>query len=714
MSYFPGIYNNINSLCSDLRPNNRIKYKKGKTYARCPCVTGRRFIPSCNIKSQVHYLRAKASSVLDRVSIRFPKRSPACKKCSLYQPKTKESSNTRNIEVSPTPRPRQLEREASSLPPENAKTRIGGGAEDQIWQDFLLQCLKQQQIQKVPARTLPFKGPESNPTAGMGSTTGFLIGVLGGRLVKVTVNAEISTEPLLIDFEDTLNKVEEMFGERLPSKSENKSFVRGGKETEGTQSTVISKSNGSLEDKATPQASMETISFETVGKSNSENIDTLNTVSLQHNLQTHQKTSDQVEDENNLTSATKGDSVQQEEMKNSGTMLKQIPYIVEEKTHELDISPKNSPTVPSSIWPSNWELSELPARSQLSQARASSKGASPTAISLLFSCYAGTSFIIAPVCGKLLDKIEDVTTFMTLSFIVRILEATGYAAYNSAIFAYLATQYQDHVCTLLYWLREGFGGYITPFVVLGFLFLFSVVLAAFVAPADPPYVPSKKESMWKLLRTPPTVALLSSVYLSAVAMTCLLPTLAPHLAEIDIDAKGVGLFFFIQMTFYALCGPLSGYIADRLVNFRLIMMAIGFLGAGMAFFLLGPSSWLGINSSTGSNMAGMILHGGFLPLVVVPGYGAIFQSALEVSGPIIAGTSLETYTFDNIMTAFGIFFICAGIVFFGFDLIWGRKKRNRVKFLQELSLYTNKNLDDSLRKFFDKENYTSSYGTIPS
>lgn len=153
------------------------------------------------------------------------------------------------------------------------------------------------------------------------------------------------------------------------------------------------------------------------------------------------------------------------------------------------------------------------------------KGATATEYGLVFGIFELVVFIVSPFYGQhlnrigpkflfnagifttgicailfgLLDKIEGHYPFIILSFIIRIIEAMGNAAFLTASFAIIAKEFPDNVAITFASLETCFGlglivgptvggalyeigGYTTPFAIMGSALFLSAVLTGFVLP----------------------------------------------------------------------------------------------------------------------------------------------------------------------------------------------------------------------------------------
>ncbi|ODM87702.1 MFS-type transporter SLC18B1 [Orchesella cincta] len=89
---------------------------------------------------------------------------------------------------------------------------------------------------------------------------------------------------------------------------------------------------------------------------------------------------------------------------------------------------------------------------------AEKKGATPTEYGLVFGVFELTMFLVSPFYGKFtLDQIQDRVWFIGLSFLIRILEASGNAGFSTASFTIIACEFPDSVATTFASLETFFG-----------------------------------------------------------------------------------------------------------------------------------------------------------------------------------------------------------------------------------------------------------------
>ncbi|CAG0881230.1 unnamed protein product [Cyprideis torosa] len=271
-----------------------------------------------------------------------------------------------------------------------------------------------------------------------------------------------------------------------------------------------------------------------------------------------------------------------------------------------------------------------------------------------------------------LDKIQDPETFIVYCFLTRTLEAVGYAAYQTATFTLISIWFPNNIGTVLSiteilvaaGLSAGpaigsifyeIGGYSLPFYVLGGFMLSNVLVAFLVLPPEDSFdAPSDNSTeehpgLWDIMRIPSAIFVSASITMGALVYAALLPTLQPHTEKIGVSPSGTGLMFFVQMGFYALSGPLGGYLTDHDTKNRRLTLTLDYI----------------------CNVIIGITYG----FVTVPTFGAFYQVAQEVLGPAVGGFLTATYGFPTAMTTVGTASITLGIAMICFHFYWIRRKK---------------------------------------
>ncbi|KAG7509966.1 MFS-type transporter SLC18B1 [Solea senegalensis] len=233
------------------------------------------------------------------------------------------------------------------------------------------------------------------------------------------------------------------------------------------------------------------------------------------------------------------------------------------------------------------------------------KGASQTEVGLIFGCYAVCNLIGSLVMGKyivqigakfmlitglfvssgctilfgLLDRVPAGPAFISLCFIVRSVDALGFAAAMTSSFAVTAKIFPNNVATVLGsleiftglglilgpplggWFYQSFG-YEVPFMLLGCFLLIMVPFNIYILPtidADP-----SKDSFLRLLTHVKIVLLCYVIFTLSAGLGFLDATLSLYAIEkYDLSPGYVGLIMLGLSLPYCLASPLMGYFTDK-------------------------------------------------------------------------------------------------------------------------------------------------------
>lgn len=220
---------------------------------------------------------------------------------------------------------------------------------------------------------------------------------------------------------------------------------------------------------------------------------------------------------------------------------------------------------------------------------AEKKGATPTEYGLVFGIFELTVFFVSPILGKnlsrigakrvfnigilttgtcsilfgLLDLFKDRTAFISLSFIIRIIEAVGNSGFLTASFSIIAKEFPDRVATMFACLETFFGiglivgptvggflyqigGYKLPFAVLGGLLICAAMMTHFVLPSKyderSESEQSSRKGMLDLLKVPSIFLAAYSIICASITIGFIQATLEPHLRQFDLKPVTMGKF----------------------------------------------------------------------------------------------------------------------------------------------------------------------------
>ncbi|XP_022059949.2 MFS-type transporter SLC18B1 [Acanthochromis polyacanthus] len=304
-------------------------------------------------------------------------------------------------------------------------------------------------------------------------------------------------------------------------------------------------------------------------------------------------------------------------------------------------------------------------------AEAVKKGASQTVIGLIFGCYAVCNLIGSLVLGRyivqigakfmliaglfvssgctimfgFLDRAPSGPTFIALCFIVRSIDAVGFAGAMTSSFAMTAKIFPDNVATVLGsleiftglglilgppvggWFYQSFG-YEVPFMILGCLLLVMVPFNIYVLPsieADP-----SKDSFFHLLSHVKVVLICYTIFTLSAGLGFLDATLSLFaINKFKLSPGYVGLIMLGLSLPYCLASPLMGYITDKYARSRMVFMVTGAVITATGFCLLGPSPFLNISGPLWLLVVMLGLIGFSLGMTAIPTFPEIITHAYD-------------------------------------------------------------------------------------
>ncbi|KAJ8673676.1 hypothetical protein QAD02_004938 [Eretmocerus hayati] len=315
---------------------------------------------------------------------------------------------------------------------------------------------------------------------------------------------------------------------------------------------------------------------------------------------------------------------------------------------------------------------------------AAAKGASATEYGLVFGIFELVVFFISPIYGKhinrmgpklmfnggilttgtcaiffgLLHRIDGHYPFIILSFVIRIIEALGNAAFLTASFSIIAKEFPNNVATTFASLETffglglivgptvggvlyNFGGFELPFVVLGFALFLAAVMTAFVLPHhdDIEDYPQNTEGKFsKVLRIPGVIVAMASIVVTSMSIGFLQATLEPHLRDFHLSPVTLGLMFVINGGTYALTAPAWGWLCDKHYNPKVATVA-GCMLVMIGFGLIGPIPYIPYETSLQLTIVGLVIHGLGMAAQLVASFTDALRLAISHGFP----NNLETY-----------------------------------------------------------------------
>ncbi|XP_038585066.1 MFS-type transporter SLC18B1 [Micropterus salmoides] len=299
------------------------------------------------------------------------------------------------------------------------------------------------------------------------------------------------------------------------------------------------------------------------------------------------------------------------------------------------------------------------------------KGASQTVIGLIFGCYAVCNLIGSLILGRyivqigakfmlvaglfvssvctivfgLLDRVPAGPAFITLCFIVRSIDAVGFAAAMTSTFAMTAKIFPNNVATVLGsleiftglglimgppvggWFYQSFG-YEVPFMLLGCFLLIMVPFNIYVLPTIDAY-PSK-DSFFRLLAQVKIVLMCFVIFTLSAGLGFLDATLSLFAIErFSLSFGYVGIIMLGLSLPYCLATPVIGYFTDKYPATRSWFMVTGGVATAFGFCLLGPVPFLHIPSQLWLLILMLGVIGFSLGMTAIPTFPEIITCAYK-------------------------------------------------------------------------------------
>ncbi|PIK58154.1 putative MFS-type transporter SLC18B1 [Apostichopus japonicus] len=327
---------------------------------------------------------------------------------------------------------------------------------------------------------------------------------------------------------------------------------------------------------------------------------------------------------------------------------------------------------------------------------ASKKGTKQWQIGLIFGIYSLISFVISPLCGKILprvggkfmflsglwisagcnmlfgalDRLQSGPQFIYFCFLLRCVGAVGSAACGTASFALITNCFPNNIAQMLAWMETfsglgvmigpfiggvfyQIGGYQLPFLVLGGACMVCVPINIFLLPSQRD-VSSEMGSMRQLFTIPTVWPICIAIMMVPAGLGFFDATIALHAQQFDVTPVTIGMMFLLTGGIYACLSPLWGYLADKKKYTRL-MIEIGFIFIATSYLFIGPSPLLKMKSSLTNIWIGLVILGVGLGSGLVPTFQDVMMSARKYGMPDTMATHSVTSGLFNSMFALGSF-----------------------------------------------------------
>ncbi|XP_018015495.2 MFS-type transporter SLC18B1-like [Hyalella azteca] len=307
---------------------------------------------------------------------------------------------------------------------------------------------------------------------------------------------------------------------------------------------------------------------------------------------------------------------------------------------------------------------------------AEKKGATATQYSFVFAVFQLVVFTVCPIYGQFLERIgvnfmknagiftvsvscilfgflnrmSGPTVFLTFSFIIRIMEALGGAAFSTTAYSITAQEFPLNVASAFATLETFFalgliagptvggalyelGGFTLPFVVLGSVLMVAAAIVWYFLPVEGSLTrPTSRYSVFSLMKKPKIFLYAFTTMSGSISIGFLFSTLEPHIRPWNLTPLEISLIFVIDGFSYSVSAQLWGRLCDKCLPER-AATTIGALTAAVAFLLLGPSPILPIKNSLPLCICALVVHGFGFGAELVASFSGTHKEALEAGLP---------------------------------------------------------------------------------
>uniref|UniRef100_A0A1I7XVW7 MFS domain-containing protein n=1 Tax=Heterorhabditis bacteriophora TaxID=37862 RepID=A0A1I7XVW7_HETBA len=309
-----------------------------------------------------------------------------------------------------------------------------------------------------------------------------------------------------------------------------------------------------------------------------------------------------------------------------------------------------------------------------------------------------------------LNFLPSGTMFFWASLLIRMLEAVGDAAFLTSSFAISAKCFPGKIAVIIGLMETfsglgytagpliggflyEFGGFQTPFLVLGIILILATFLSCWLIEShDGDEQMSDSKGMVAMLRIPVIWVMVYAIIVCAISLSFLDPTLSAHLQSFNLSPTMVGLMFLLCGGIYTISAPFWGVLIDKF-HCSIGVMLFGSVTTVISMVLIGPSVFMPFEKSLvliGFSLAVLGIAAGALYIptfqscldaVKAHGYddsfstygcvSGVFQSAFAFGafiGPTLGGFAVETIGFEWTTTIIGIIhivFILSVCIFYG-------------------------------------------------
>ena len=273
----------------------------------------------------------------------------------------------------------------------------------------------------------------------------------------------------------------------------------------------------------------------------------------------------------------------------------------------------------------------------------------------------------------LLHWVDNIPTFLILSYTIRFLEGVGAAATWNSNLSILMAKFPDRKATVKAWCDASFntgltlgpvigaflyeaGGFSVPFFLGGSMIIVSGALVYLVT--DMPTIEKTEStySVMKFVTKPAILAALFSATVSAYTIGTLEATLSTFLGKIpSMTVKMIAMTFLTMSLSSVLATPVSGWVCDNKLS-PWIVSALGCVTMSACFMFLGPAPYLAtiISPTMMSVCLSLVLQGVGSAMVLVASFSCAQISAVTAGLPdasdtqaVVAGLFTSAFAAGN-------------------------------------------------------------------
>ncbi|XP_076361388.1 MFS-type transporter SLC18B1-like isoform X3 [Tachypleus tridentatus] len=320
-----------------------------------------------------------------------------------------------------------------------------------------------------------------------------------------------------------------------------------------------------------------------------------------------------------------------------------------------------------------------------------------TQYGFLYGVFSLTTFLLSPVIFKIIPKISpkcllisgiclgggatifigtlikspsDVT-FLTLSFVGRIVQAIGSASLFTLGYVFIANEITEYRSTALASseMFYGFGvtigpavggalyevgGYMLPFFLIGGIHLCLSAIMFFLLPETEYATQDNKGEVLKIILNPSFIVAMINILTGFIIVGFNEATLEPHIRQFGLAPSVVGLIFIVSGGMYSVGSLVWGYIHDKAPDSFLPLYITNSVSI-MSLLLIGPAPFLPLKITFWLVIFAQVLLGIGTGGKVIIGFNYALRSTISRGFPNNVTTLTIVSGLFNSAASFGCF-----------------------------------------------------------